>query len=105
MNIGGNFTYNDTNNSFVWNSTDKLVAETVSIEAFSFANAGSITADSLALSVAGDFDYSSDFQNNGNIDANNQYFTIRNGDFTNNTTITLAGGNLGITADNFINSD
>ena len=105
LNIGGNFTYNDTNNSFVWNSTDKLVAETVSIEAFSFANAGSITADSLALSVAGDFDYSSDFQNNGNIDANNQYFTIRNGDFTNNTTITLAGGNLGITADNFINSD
>ena len=103
LNIGGNFTYNDTNNSFVWNSTDKLVAETVSIEAFSFANAGSITADSLALSVAGDFDYSSDFQNNGNI-ANNQYFTIRNGDFTNNTTITLAGGNLGITADNFINS-
>ena len=33
----------------------------------------------------------------------NQYFTIRNGDFTNNTSIALAG-NLGITANNFINT-
>ena len=68
-----------------------------------FTNYGDISADTLSLSVAGDFDYSSDFQNNGNINVTNQYFTIRNGDFTNNTTIALVG-NLGITADNFINS-
>ena len=35
--------------------------------------------------VAGDFDYGSDFLGNGNIEATNQYFTIRNGDFSNNT--------------------
>ena len=44
---------------------------------------GTITADTFALSVEGDFDYASDFLGNGNIEANNQYFTIRNGDFTN----------------------
>ena len=68
-----------------------------------FTNYGDITADTLNLSVAGDFDYGSDFLGNGNIEATNQYFTIRNGDFSNNTNIALVG-NLGITADNFINS-
>ena len=47
---------------------------------------------------------SSDFQNNGSINVINQNFTIRNGDFTNNTSIELVG-NLGITADNFINTN
>ena len=69
----------------------------------SFINTGDITADTLSLSVAGDFDYGSDFQNNGNIDATNQNFIVRNGDFTNNTSIALAG-NLGITANDFFNS-
>ena len=70
----------------------------------SFTNTGGVlNSDSFSLSVEGDFDYGSDFLGNGNIDANNQYFTIRNGDFSNNTSIALVG-NLGITANNFINS-
>ena len=101
--IGGDFSYYDVSNSFVWDSTDKLVAGTVSIEAFSFDNSGSITTDSLALSVAEDFDYGSEFLGNGNINAANQNFIVRNGDFTNNTSIALVG-NLEITANNFINT-
>ena len=57
----------------------------------------------MNLSVSGDFDYASDFLNNGNIDATNQNFIVRNGDFSNNTSIALAG-NLGITADNYSQS-
>ena len=60
------------------------------ITANDFINNGVISANTLSLSVAGDFDYGSDFLSNGNVDATNQYFTIRNGDFTNNTSITLA---------------
>ena len=56
----------------------------------------------FALSVEGDFDYASDC--NGNIEANNQYFTIRNGDFTNDTSIVLAG-DFGVSADDFINTN
>ena len=42
-------------------------------------------------------------RHNGNIDATNQNFIARNGDFTNNTSIVLVG-NLEITARNFINT-
>ena len=92
--------YNDRNAT--------ISANYISISANSFINShtegdGSITADTLSLSVAGDFDYANDFLGNGNINANNQYFTIRNGDFSNNTSIALAG-NLGITANDFINT-
>ena len=73
------------------------------ITANDFINTGSISVDTFNLSVKGDFDYANDFINNGDIDANHQNFIIRNGDFTNNTTIALAG-NLGITANNFINT-
>ena len=102
--VGGDFSYSDANNNFVWNASDSLVVlGSADITANSFSNSGDITADTLSLSVAGDFDYGSDFQNNGNIYATNQNFIVRNGDFTNNTSIALVG-NLGITADNFINS-
>ena len=47
--------------------------------------------------MEGDFDYASDFLGNGNIEATNQNFTIRNGDFTNNTSIVLAN-DFGVTA-------
>ena len=101
---GGDFSYNYANNDFVWNASDSLVVlGSAFVTANGFINNGSITADTFSLSVAGDFDYTSDFLDNGNIYANNQYFTIRNGDFTNNTSIALAG-NLGITANNFINT-
>ena len=102
--MGGDFSYDDASNDFVWNASDSLVVlGSADITANSFSNSGDITADTLSLSVAGDFDYGSDFQNNGNIDATNQNFIVRNGDFTNNTSIALAG-NLGITANNFINT-
>ena len=85
-------------------------ANDIAIYANSFINTdthtlgdGNITADTLNLSVAGDFDYSSDFQNNGNIDATNQNFIARDGNFSNNTSITLAG-NLWNNSKYFINS-
>ena len=105
LQVGGDFSYNDANNDFVWNASYSLVVLLGSafITANDFINNGEISANTLSLSVAGDFDYGSDFLSNGNVDATNQYFTIRNGDFTNNTIIALVG-NLGITANNFINS-
>ena len=74
--------------AIVLNENDSLVVlGSVFVTTNNFTNYGDITADTLNLSVAGDFDYSSDFQNNGNIEATNQYFTIRNGDFSNNTSL------------------
>ena len=85
LQVGGDFSYDDASNNFVWNASDSLVVlGNAFITANSFINTGDITADTLNISVAGDFDYISDYLNNGNIDANNQYFTIRNSDFTNN---------------------
>ena len=105
LQVGGYFFYDDASNDFVWNASDSLVVfGSADITANSFSNSGDITADTLSLSVAGDFDYGSDFQNNGNIDATNQNFIVRNGDFTNNTNIALVG-NLGITANYFINTN
>ena len=105
FNVGGDFSNNDSANDFTWGANDSLVVEGISfITVNSFLNNGEITADTFNLSVAGDFDYASDYLNNGNIDATHQSFTARNGDFTNNTSIDLVG-NLGITADNFINTN
>ena len=36
----------------------------------SYTNTGTVSVDTFALSIAGDFDYASDFLGNGNIDAN-----------------------------------
>ena len=99
------FTHSNTNNDFVWGTNDSLsVTGNADITTNNFANSGTISANTLAISVAGDFDYSSDFLNAGTITANNQNFTARNGVFTNDTTISLAAGNLGITANTFINT-
>ena len=95
-----NFTARD--GVFSNDKTISLINGKLGITANNFINTGSIIANTFALSVAGDFDYASDFLNNGNIDATNQYFTARDGDFTNSTTIALVG-DLGVTADNFIN--
>ena len=83
------------------NNTSIVLTGDFGVTANDFINAsGDITVDTFTLSVEGDFDYASDFLGNGNIEANNQYFTIRNGDFTNNTSIVLAG-DFGVTADRF----
>ena len=81
---------------------DIVVTDTFSLytPSANYTNTGTVSVDTFALSIAGDFDYASDFQNNGNIVANNQYFTIRNGNFSNTASIVLAG-NLGVTADKF----
>ena len=93
-----------TANSFTNNATIDL-AGNLGITANSFTNTGGVvSADTFALSLAGDFDYSSDFLNNGTITADNLNFTARNGIFTNDTTIELAAGSLGITANDFMNS-
>ena len=99
------FTHSNTNNDFVWGTNDNLsVTGNADITTNNFANSGTISAETLAISVAGDFDYSSDFLNAGTITADNLNFTARNGVFTNDTTIELAAGNLGITANTFINT-
>ena len=102
LQVGGG--YNDASNDFVWNASDSLVViGNAFITTNNFTNYGDIRADSLILSVAEDFDYGSEFLGNGNINAANQNFIVRNGDFTNNTSIALVG-NLEITANNFINT-
>ena len=65
---------------------------------------GNIHADTFTLSVGGDFDYSTDYINNGNITATNQNFIVGGAFNSNNTNITLTNGDLGITADTFTNS-
>ena len=99
-----NYTYNRLTDDFIWDAQNSLVVSgNAGITTNNFVNGGTISADTLAISVAGDFDYSSDFLNNGTITADNLNFTLRNGVFTNDTTLELADGNLGITANNFIN--
>ena len=100
------FTYNLPSDNFTWATNDSLtVLGDANITAAEFDNSGTITANALNLSVAGDFDYSSDFLNAGTIAADNLNFTARNGVFTNNATINLADGNLGITANSFNNTE
>ena len=99
-----NYTYNRPNDDFIWGANDSLtVAGDANITTNNFANAGNITADTLNLSLAGDFDYATDFLDTGTTTAENLNFTARNGVFTNDTTIELAG-NLGITANSFTNT-
>ena len=99
------FTYTRPNNDFIWRVNDSLmVSGTANITTNNFSTDGTITANTFALSLAGDFDYRSDFVNAGTITANNLNFTARNGIFTNDTTIDLATGSLGITANSFTNT-
>ena len=99
-----NYTYNRPNDDFIWGANDSLtVLGDANITAAEFENSGTITANALNLSVAGDFDYRTDFLNAGTITADNLNFTARDGVFTNDTTIELAG-NLGITANSFTNT-
>ena len=86
----------------------RLVRNDLTISANSFGNNhtrgdGNIIANTLTLSLIGDFDYASDFLGNGNIEATNQNFIARDGNFTNTANIVLEG-NLGITADSYSQS-
>ena len=104
LNVGGDFTFSESANNFIWRANDNLtVLGDANITAADFNNSGTITANALNLSVAGDFDYRTDFLNAGTITADNLNFTARDGVFTNDTTIELAG-NLGITANSFTNT-
>ena len=99
-----NYTYNRPNDDFIWGANDSLtVAGDANITTNNFANAGNITADTLNLSLAGDFDYATDFLDTGTTTAENLNFTARDGVFNNDTTINLTG-NLGITANSFTNT-
>ena len=97
-----------------------VISDIISISAESFINVttpplafaeGTISADTFALSITGNFDYSSDFLNNGNITTNALNLQV-GGDFSNNdsasnftwaTNDNLAVlGNADITTDNYI---
>ena len=91
-----------------FNNNANINADILTISTNSFVNAeasrdGNINVDTLNLSVTGDFDYSANYVNNGNINANNQYFNVNDGSFINTVEINLAG-NFGISADSFINT-
>ena len=108
LNVGGDFSNNDVNNDFTWGANDTLtvlgsasfnvddfynrgeidVVNDLTISANSFVNNhtdgdGNINADTLNLSLIGDFDYAKDFQNNGNIGATTLNLQV-GGDFSNN---------------------
>ena len=92
LQVGGDFNYDDSANDFTWRANDSLtvlgnfnivaagfensgninVTNSLNVTANTFANSGGLlNADTFSLSVvAGDFDYSSDFLNNGTITAN-----------------------------------
>ena len=92
LQVGGDFSYDDSANDFTWRANDSLtvlgnfnivaagfensgninVTNSLNVTANTFANSGGLlNADTFSLSVvAGDFDYSSDFLNNGTITAN-----------------------------------
>ena len=77
-----NYTYNRPNDDFIWSANDSLtVAGDANITTNNFANAGNITADTLNLSLAGDFDYATDFLDTGTTTAENLNFTARDGVF------------------------
>ena len=81
-----NFIFNNlaiTTGNFTNNATIDL-AGNLGITANSFVNTGEVVnADNFALSVAGDFDYSTNFLNNGTITANALNLNV-GGDFSNN---------------------
>ena len=84
------------------NTTEIEVTGTFGVTANNFINtSGTITAGTIRLSVAGNFDYATDYLN---ISANHQFFTARDGDFTNTTNIDSTGKNFGVTANNFNNT-
>ena len=113
LQVGGDFSNNDASNDFTWSANDSLtVLGSASITADNFTNYGDITADTLALSVEGDFDYANDFQNNGNIDATTLNFQVggnfsyddASNDFVWNAQNSLTVlGSASVTADSFTN--
>ena len=97
LQVGGDFNYDDSANDFTWRANDSLtvlgnfnivaagfensgnitVTNSLNVTADTFSNSGGVlSADTLALSVAGDFDYSSDYLNNGTITANSLNLTV-----------------------------
>ena len=97
LQVGGDFSYDDSANDFTWRANDSLVilgnfnivaagfensgnitvTNSLNLTADTFSNSGGVlSADTLALSVAGDFDYSSDYLNNGTITANSLNLTV-----------------------------
>ena len=93
-----------------FNNNANIDADILTISTNFFINAeasrdGNINVDTLNLSVTGDFDYFANYVDNGNINANNQYFNVNEGTFTNTIEINLLAGNFGISADSFINTN
>ena len=121
--VAGNFFSNSTSSikansiyieagyitSYILNSNLATIdAENLTIVTGAFFNTnnrtidGNIITDTFNLSVAVDFDYASDYINNGNIEATDLNLTVINADFSNNNE-TLNVDNLNITAENFTN--
>ena len=81
LNIGGDFSYDDSANDFVLgvnniltvlgeasidvadfaNSGTITITDSLNITANTFANSGGVVADAFTLSVAGDFDYGGNY--------------------------------------------
>ena len=113
FNVAGIFS-SDTNTDFIWGANDSLtVSGTANIVADSFSNSGNITADTLALSVEGDFDYVADYLDS-NITTSSLNLRV-GGDFSNNdanndfvwgandSLVITSGGDANITTYNFAN--
>ena len=122
--MGGDFSYNDSANDFVWGANDTLtVSGSANIVAADFTNNGTVNAATVTIEVP---NFVNDIQNTGTISSASLNFILtddfthesnsfsgfnnfRNlaitteGTFTNNNAIDLAG-NLTITANTFINS-
>ncbi len=108
-----NITATDITNTGTINADNILNTTLTSTADNSFANTGGVAADTFNLSVAGDFDYISDFSRNGTINTNSFNLNV-GGDFSNNDAANdftwgandslVVSGNTDITTRNFTQS-
>ena len=126
LNIGGDFSYNDSANDFVLgvnniltvlgeasidvagfaNSGTITITDSLNITANTFANSGGVVADAFTLSVAGDFDYGTITANSYNLTVGGNFsYDDSANDFTwgDSDTLTVSG-NVNIVAADFANS-
>ena len=126
LNIGGDFSYNDSANDFILgvnniltvlgeasidvagfeNSGTITITDSLNITANTFANSGGVVADAFTLSVAGDFDYGTITANSYNLTVGGNFsYDDSANDFTwgDSDTLTVSG-NVNIVAADFANS-
>ena len=97
LDVGGNFSNNDSANDFTWGDSDTLtVSGNANIVAADFANSGAITVTNSIFDIT-----ATGFENSGNISANSSNITAAGFENSGNITVTNSGN---FTANTFANT-